>query len=210
MKKTSYKILIADDHQIFIDGLMMIFADVENIELIHVATNGQEALDIFEKNEIDLAILDVNMPKPNGFELCQIILEKYKNTKIMILSMYGDENFMKEFTRMGVMAYVLKNAGKHELLDAVEHVLNGELYISKALRNKEELVEDDFVKSLSLTKREKEIISLLAKEKSSQEIADALFISIYTVNTHRKNILHKLGIKNTAGLVKFASDNQLL
>ncbi len=210
MKTTSYKILIADDHQIFIDGLMMIFADIDYIEVIHVAKNGQEVLDIFEKNKIDLAILDVNMPKPNGFELCQVILEKYKETKIMILSMYGDENFMNEFTRMGVMAYVLKNAGKHELLEAVDHVLKGEMYISKALRNKEEIVEDDFVKSLSLTKREKEIISLLAKEKSSQEIADALFISIYTVNTHRKNILHKLGIKNTAGLVKFASDNQLL
>ena len=131
MKKTSYKILIADDHQIFIDGLMMIFADVEFIEVIHVATNGQEVLDIFESNEIDLAILDVNMPKPNGFELCQIILEKYKSTKIMILSMYGDDNFMKEFTRLGVMAYVLKNAGKHELLEAVKNVLNGEIYISK-------------------------------------------------------------------------------
>lgn len=210
MKKTSYKILIADDHQIFIDGLMMIFADIDYIEVIHVAKNGQEVLDIFEKNKIDLAILDVNMPKPNGFELCQVILENYKDTKIMILSMYGDENFMNEFTRMGVMAYVLKNAGKHELLEAIDHVLKGEMYISKDLRNKEEIVEDDFVKSLSLTKREKEIISLLAKEKSSQEIADALFISIYTVNTHRKNILHKLGIKNTAGLVKFASDNQLL
>lgn len=210
MKKTSYKILVADDHQIFIDGLMMIFADIDYIEVIHVAKNGQEVLDIFEKNKIDLAILDVNMPKPNGFELCQVILENYKDTKIMILSMYGDENFMNEFTRMGVMAYVLKNAGKHELLEAIDHVLKGEMYISKDLRNKEEIVEDDFVKSLSLTKREKEIISLLAKEKSSQEIADALFISIYTVNTHRKNILHKLGIKNTAGLVKFASDNQLL
>lgn len=210
MKKTSYKVLIADDHQIFIDGLMMIFADIDYIEVIHVAKNGQEVLDIFEKNKIDLAILDVNMPKPNGFELCQVILEKYKETKIMILSMYGDENFMNEFIRMGVMAYVLKNAGKHELLEAIEHVIKGELYISKDLRSKQEVIEDDFVKSLSLTKREKEIISLLAREKSSQEIADALFISIYTVNTHRKNILHKLGIKNTAGLVKFASDNQLL
>lgn len=210
MKKTSYKILIADDHKIFIDGLMMIFADIQYIDIIHVATNGQEVLDILEKQTIDLAILDVNMPKPNGFDLCRIIIDNYKETKIMILSMYGDENFMNEFIRMGVMAYVLKNAGKHELLEAIEHVLAGQLYISKDLRSKQEIIEDDFVKSLSLTKREKEIISLLAKEKSSQEIADALFISIYTVNTHRKNILHKLGIKNTAGLVKFASDNQLL
>lgn len=209
MKKTSFKILIADDHQIFIDGLLMIFADIKFVDEIHVATNGLEVISILENHSIDLAILDVNMPKPNGFDLCRIILDKYIDTKVMILSMYGDENFMNEFIRMGVIAYVLKNAGKHELLEAIEHVIKGELYISKDLRSKQEVIEDDFVKSLSLTKREKEIISLLAREKSSQEIADALFISIYTVNTHRKNILHKLGIKNTAGLVKFASDNQL-
>ena len=100
---------------------------------------------------------------------------------------------------------------QHELIDALRCVIEGKNYISKALRsNPTESSEDNFVKSLTLTKREKEIIALLTQEKSSQEIADALFISVYTVNTHRKNILHKLGIKNTAGLVKFALDNQLI
>lgn len=204
-------LLIADDHQIFIDGLLMIFSDLEFIDKILVASNGYEALELFKEHTIDVAILDVNMPKPNGFELCNQIKEKFPNTKIMILSMYGDEHIKDEFLKMGVYAYILKNAGKHELINALRCVIEGKNYISKALRsNPTESSEDNFVKSLTLTKREKEIIALLTQEKSSQEIADALFISVYTVNTHRKNILHKLGIKNTAGLVKFALDNQLI
>lgn len=208
--KEKINILIADDHQIFIDGLKMIFADESSIDKIFVAIGGEEVLKIMTKTEIDLAILDVNMPKPNGFDLCKILVENYPLTKIMILSMYGDEQFMNEFMRLGVSAYVLKNAGKHELLEAINVIADGGVYISKALRNEDTELKDDFVKSLTLTKREKEIIKLLCAEKNSQDIADALFISVYTVNTHRKNILHKLGIKNTAGLVKFALDNQLI
>lgn len=203
------KLLIADDHQIFLDGLHLIFSDYPHVEIIAQAKDGNEVLNYLKTLAIDVAILDVNMPKPNGFELCKIIKDSYPNCKIMILSMYGDEQFMKEFIKMGVNAYVLKNAGKQELLEAINAVISGESYISKALRNNNEN-EDSFVKSLSLTNREKEIIVLLAREKSSIEIAETLFISVYTVNTHRKNILHKLGIKNTAGLVKFASENGLL
>jgi DNA-binding NarL/FixJ family response regulator len=187
----------------------MIFSDHKEWKIVAEAKDGTEVLNYFNTTKIDLAILDVNMPKPNGFDLSKNIKQNFPNCKIMILSMYGDEQFMNEFVKMGVHAYVLKNAGKQELLEAMNAVLNNETYISKALRSTNEN-DDSFVKSLSLTQREKEIITLLAKEKSSQEIADALFISIYTVNTHRKNILHKLGIKNTAGLMKFASENNLL
>lgn len=203
------KILIADDHQIFLDGLKLIFSDLKEWQIVAEAIDGNQVIDFFKTKAIDLAILDVNMPKPNGFEVCKHIKQNYPLCKIMILSMYGDEQFMNEFIKMGVNAYVLKNAGKLELLAAIDAIQNNQTYISKALRI-EKQEEDSFVKSLSLTTREKEIIVLLAKEKSSQEIADALFISIFTVNTHRKNILHKLGIKNTAGLMKFASENQLL
>ncbi len=203
------RILIADDHQIFLDGLKLIFSDHQDWQIVAEANDGNQVIDYFKTKVIDLAILDVNMPKPNGFEVCKYIKQHYPLCKIMILSMYGDEQFMNEFIKMGVNAYVLKNAGKLELLEAMDAIQNNQTYISKALRV-EKHEEDSFVKSLSLTTREKEIIVLLAKEKSSQEIADALFISIFTVNTHRKNILHKLGIKNTAGLMKFASENNLV
>lgn len=203
------RILIADDHQIFLDGLKLIFSDHTDWQIIAEANDGNQVLEYFKTKVIDLAILDVNMPKPNGFEICKHIKQNYPLCKIMILSMYGDEQFMNEFIKMGVNAYVLKNAGKVELIAAMDAILNDQIYISKALRI-EKKDEDSFVKSLSLTQREKEIIVLLAQEKSSQEIADTLFISIFTVNTHRKNILHKLGIKNTAGLMKFASENNLV
>lgn len=202
-------ILIADDHKLFIDGIKLIFSDHKSWNIIAEASNGQEVLDAFKKQNIDIAILDVNMPQPNGFELSKFIKENHPGCKILILSMYGDEQFMNEFIRIGVNGYVLKNAGKVELIDAMKSILNNQTYISQELRQVNS-PDDSFVKSLSLTQREKEIITLLSKEKSSQEIADALFISIYTVNTHRKNILHKLGIKNTAGLIKFATDNNLL
>lgn len=202
-------ILIADDHKLFIDGIKLIFSEYTSWNIIAEASNGQEVIDAFTTHKIDIAILDVNMPKPNGFELSKFIKANHSNCKILILSMYGDEQFMNEFVRIGVNAYVLKNAGKVELIAAMHTILNNQTYISQELRHANS-TDDSFVKSFSLTQREKEIINLLSKEKSSQEIADALFISIYTVNTHRKNILHKLGIKNTAGLIKFATDNNLL
>lgn len=207
--KTKLKTIIADDHQMFLDGLKLIFSGNPNIDILAEAKSGEEVLEHFKRKSFNLAILDVNMPKPNGFELCKYIKQEFPECKIIILSMYGDEQFMNEFMKMGVNAYVLKNAGKVELLEALACILKNEFYISKELRANSQ-PDDSFVKSLSLTNREKEIIGLLAKEKSSQEIAESLFISIYTVNTHRKNILHKLGIKNTAGLMKFASENNLL
>jgi DNA-binding NarL/FixJ family response regulator len=205
-------ILIADDHQIFLDGLQLIFSQVKEYNIIAQAQNGQEVLEHFKTHQIDIAILDINMPKPNGFETAKIIKEQFPFCKIIILSMYSDEQFVNEFMRSGASAYVLKNAGKQELLEALQQAVEGNTYISSQLRKSSEkkVEKDAFVKSLSLTKREVEIIKLLALEKNSMEIADQLFLSVYTVNTHRKNISQKLGIKNTAGLIRFASDNELL
>ncbi len=208
--RTSYNILIADDHQLFLDGLKLIFSNNDRYKIIAEANNGEDVLKALKTMPVDIAILDMNMPKPNGMELAKIIKKEYPDCKVIILSMYGEEAFMTESMKIGVSAYLLKNAGREELLLAISEVLRSNTYISKELRSTKELSSDHFVKSLSLTKREIEIISLLAKEKSSQEIADELFLSIYTVNTHRKNILHKLGIKNSAGLVKFAIDNNLI
>lgn len=202
-------ILIADDHKLFLEGLKLIFSDKTNWKIVAEASNGSEVIEAFGKHKIDLAILDVNMPKPNGIELSKHIISNYPECKVLMLTMYGDEQFINELLKIGVHAYVLKNAGKVELMTAIYSVLQGQRYISKDLNHTNEN-DDSFVKSLMLTQREKEIITLLAKEKSSQEIADILFISVYTVNTHRKNILNKLGIKNTAGLMKFASENNLL
>jgi two-component system nitrate/nitrite response regulator NarL len=205
-------ILIADDHQIFLDGLFLIFSSIKEFSIVAQAHNGLEVMEQFSKHHIDIAILDINMPKVNGFETAKLIRDQYPACKIIILSMYSDEQFVNEFMRSGASAYVLKNAGKIELLNALQQASLGNTYISKELHKPyvQPTEKDAFSKAMSLTKREMEIIKLLAQEKSSQEIADQLFLSIYTINTHRKNILQKLGIKNAAGLVRFASDNELL
>jgi DNA-binding NarL/FixJ family response regulator len=205
-------VLIADDHQIFIDGLKMIFSELEGYHVVAQAQNGAQALDYLSKYKIDIAILDVNMPKPNGFELCTHITQYYPNCKSIILSMYNDEQFATEFIKLGAKAYILKSSGKSELLNALKHIAEGNIYISNLFNTNSTVTQakDDFSKLHGLTKREIEIIKLLATEKSSQQIADELFLSVYTINTHRKNILQKLGIKNVAGIIRFASEQKLL
>jgi DNA-binding NarL/FixJ family response regulator len=210
MKKHT-NILIADDHQLFLDGLQLIFTNHPVYNIIAQAHEGNDVLEAFKQHSIDLAILDINMPKPNGFEICKIIRKEYPLCKIVVLSMYHEDQFVDEFMKSGASAYVLKNAGKVELLNALDVAMKGGTYISKELQhNSTSESKDDFTKSHTLTKREIEIIKLLAKEKSSNDIAQLLFLSTFTVNTHRKNILQKLGLKNSAGLIKFASDNSLI
>jgi DNA-binding NarL/FixJ family response regulator len=205
------KILIADDHQLFLDGLKLIFSNFPYFEIVAEAKTGTQVMDSFELQEIDIAILDVNMPKPNGFETCKLIKQKYPKCKVIILTMYNENVFIREFFKSGASAYILKNAGKAELLNAIETLNKGEKYISKELENNfKNLPEDDFAKTFSLTPREIEIICLLGEGNNSNEISEKLFLSTYTVVTHRKNILKKLSLKNTAELMSFAHEKGLI
>lgn len=209
--KKPINILIADDHQLFLDGLQLIFTNHPLYAIVAEAHDGKEVLAAFREQAVDMAILDINMPKPNGFEICNILRKEYPQCKIIILSMYHEDQFVAEFMKSGASAYILKNAGKVELFNALDVAIKGGTYISKELQQAiEPEPKDDFVKTHTLTKREIEIIKLLALEKNSNDIAQMLFLSTFTVNTHRKNILQKLGLKNSAGLIKFASDNALI
>ncbi len=204
-------ILIADDHQMFLDGLKLIFSNIPAYNIVAEAKNGSEVIAAFNYTKIDLAILDINMPSPNGFETCKIINQNYPDCKVIMLTMYTEENFIREFSNSQASAYIIKNAGKAELIKAIEVAMIGGKYISAGLNKLNDFpIQDNFSKEFSLTKREIEIIGLLVQEKSSLEIAELLFISAFTVNTHRKNILKKLDIKNTAGIVKFAVQNGLI
>jgi DNA-binding NarL/FixJ family response regulator len=209
---TSVNILIADDHQLFLDGLQLIFDNHPYYHIVAVAQHGEDVKKCFSQHAIQLALIDINMPVSDGFECCAYIQKNHPDCKIIILSMYHDTQFVHAFLKSGASAYVLKNAGKTELLNAMDIAIKGGQYISKEIESNIALLstEDDFVKRHKLTSREIQIIQLLASEKSSQEIAEILFLSVYTVNTHRKNILQKLGLKNAAGLIRFASENQLI
>ncbi len=201
------KILIADDHQLFNDGIKSLIINEFNIEIIGQVYDGNAVTAFVKKHLPDIILLDINMPLMNGIEVAEILLESYPNLKIIALTMYAEPKYIKEFQRIGVQGYLLKNASKDELLKTIESVfLGNKMYNNKLIINNLHS-EDSFVKLHNLTKREVEVIKFLKEGMTSQAIADKLFLSVFTVDTHRKNILFKLNLKNTADLIKYAMEN---
>lgn len=204
-------LFIADDHQMFIDGIKALLQDVPTINIIGQATNGKQLLEKLKEQSPDIILLDIGMPELNGIEAAEIITEKHSLVKIIALTMYDDNNRIVKMLRAGAKGYVLKNTSRQELLQAIETVADGGVHYSAQVTiNTMKEIADENTKPISkLTEREIEIIKLIVKSFTNKEIADKLFISELTVNTHRKNAMRKLDIKNTAGLVKFAMDNNL-
>lgn len=201
------KILIADDHKLFNDGIKSLITNELDIEIIGQVYDGNAVTAFVKKQVPDLILLDINMPLMNGIEVAEILLKNYQNLKIIALTMYAEPKYIKEFQRIGVQGYLLKNASKDELLKTIQAVFLGKkMYDNKLIVNNLHS-EDSFVKLYNLTKREVEVINLLKEGMTSQAIADKLFLSVFTVDTHRKNILFKLNLKNTADLINFAMEN---
>jgi DNA-binding NarL/FixJ family response regulator len=207
------KIYLADDHQILIDGLISFFNEVKGIEVVGFANDGSTLLRELQKRAPDIILLDLNMPKLDGMKTLERVRKEFPNIRVVILSNYQQSQFIKEAREMGASGYVLKNGSKTELLEAIETVSNGGLYFKDhALEAQPENdpFSDDFVKKHQLTRREVEIIKLICEEFSTRQISEKLFLSEYTVNTHRKNILRKLDVKNIAGMINFARQHRLI
>lgn len=210
-----HNLLIVDDHQIIIDGLKALFAGKEEEFVIFEALNGKSALQLIENQSIDFVLLDINLPDLNGFEVCKNIKKNHPAIKVIALTMHGESAYIAQMVKAGVDAYILKNAGKEEILKAIATVRNGERYFSQEValsmvtgsstpkKKRGGLIQ-------KLTRREKEILRLVVEEMTTDEIAAQLFISPTTVISHRKSLLRKLNAKNTAGLVKAAYEYQLL
>jgi len=198
-------LIIADDHTLFIDGLKQLLKDEADMKIIEVANNGRELLDILTTHKADIVLLDINMPVLNGLDTARYIKQSYSNFKIILLSTYNDEHLIEKAKKLGANCYLLKTTNKDELLQTIRLVFNGQAcfpYRQPALRN--EFDDNDyFLKQFNITKREMEILLLLKRNNTNQQIADSLFLSIYTVETHRKNIMHKLGLNSPGALVKF-------
>jgi DNA-binding NarL/FixJ family response regulator len=172
--------------------------------------NGKEAVLYLQNNEIDIVFSDINMPKMDGLKLCKRLKRDKVKAKIIMLSMYEDLNIIKEAFDCGASAYLSKNTEKKEIIKAVEKSLNNKKYVNKRLlKKKEEKEEDTFTIKYKLTIREREVLQLLLDESSNRQIGKALDISIRTVETHRKNIMLKLNVKNNIGLIKKALSYQL-
>ncbi|KXK46093.1 MAG: response regulator [Chlorobi bacterium OLB5] len=217
MKTT--KILIVDDHEVVRDGLRNILTSLENISIAGEAGNGEEAVKMYSSLKPDLVIMDISMPGMNGIEATRVIKEKDPDARILILTMHDNQEYLNQIIRSGAKGFILKNTDKEELLDAVKTVASGDNFFSKDIskliidnyiRTAKETEKNDGFKEVPLTKREIEILKLIASGYSNQEIANILYISYNTVDTHRKNIMHKLSIKNTAGLVRYAIEKGLI
>lgn len=211
-------ILVVDDHQVLIDGIRALLDRVEDIAIKYQALNGTEALERLEQHsDIDLVLLDINLPDKNGFEVCQEMKKRHPNQKILTLTMHEEGGFISKMVKAGTDGYVLKSAGKEELVEAIQSICKGEKYFSKQVTNsllegmqskKQERPRSNFIPKI--TRREKEILKLIIDELNTEEIAKKLFISDTTVISHRKSLLRKLNVKNTAGLVRAAYEFNLL
>ena len=209
--KKKVKLFIADDHQMFIDGLKSLLSETAWIEIIGEANNGNEVIEQMNTLQPDVILLDIGMPELNGIETTIYLTEKQPSIKIIALTMYDDQHRVSKMLKAGVKGYLLKNTSKNELLEAIEAVTKDETYLSPQLEKfalNNEKTEDQSLIS-KLTKREIEIIKLIVQSSTNKEIADKLFLSELTINTHRKNAMRKLELKNTAGLVQFAIENNI-
>ncbi len=204
---------IVDDHQMMIDGLRALLGDEPAFKIIAESNNGKVALAKIEEEQPDVLLTDISMPEMNGLDLTKAVKDKFPNVKIIALSMFGERNTISEMLQAGINGYIVKNTGKQELVQAINKVASGGMFFSdevsaemmKAISNpapKEEVI--------SLTPREIEIVKLIAKEFSNLKIADTLFISERTVETHRKNIFRKTNTKSVVGLIKYAIEKKML
>ncbi|TPN86202.1 response regulator [Aquimarina algicola] len=209
MTTTKYKLIVADDHKMFLDGLLSILLHESDYEIIFTANDGkdvQKYLKINAEEKIDLAILDINMPNVCGVVLNEYIKKNHPTIKTLIVSMLADPKKISQLMKQGLDGYVPKNAKKSELLLAIETILKGEKYFSNSIKEaySESIFNQNKETEIRLTKREKEILQLIAKEYTTIEIAEKLFLSKYTIEGYRASLISKLKVKNVVGLVKYA------
>ncbi len=209
------KVLLADDHQLFREGIATLLFSAENIEVIAQAEDGIEAVEKVKHFKPDVVLLDIAMPRMNGIEATKKIKSLYPAVKIITLSMHSDKQYVKGVLEAGADGYLLKNCTYRQLTEAIQSVYDGKKYLSQDIT---EMVINGYLSPSAtneseyskLSEREKEIFMLFARGKSTREISDQLFISVKTVNTHKQNILSKLKLTSNTELVKFALKNGLI
>jgi DNA-binding NarL/FixJ family response regulator len=208
------KVFIADDHQVLIEGLKLLLDEHPKIQITHTASNGQQVLDLLEDETCDVILMDINMPVISGLDACKIIKKKYPEIKVIALSTFNKGSFIQQMLKNGASGYLLKNTSREELIEAILKVHDGKIYLNS--ETNQLLIDNLMNKSNgnsfipSLTRREKEVLKLIAEELTTNEIAEKLFISLNTVETHRRNLISKFNVRNSVGLVKAAMEKGLL
>lgn len=205
-------VILAEDHQLIIEGYRLLINKIDGLEIVATARNGQEAIEAVKAHKPNYLILDLHMPEMNGLDALRYISENHPQTTVIIISMFGDPAMHREAVRLGAKAYLLKHADQDEFLMAIKLVMKGKSYYSPEIFN--ERPEADAIPNsktvipmVSLTPREEEVLTLIANGYTNKEIADKLFVSYKTVDTHRMNLMKKLKVHNVTGLVKYAIAN---
>jgi len=201
------KILLADDHAIVMEGLKEVLSADEEISVVGTATNGEEAVRFVRHNEVDVVVLDINMPVMDGISCSRILKKDFPNIKIIILTMYAQRSFVEEIVKIGIDGCLLKNNTGKELIDAVLRVMSGKQYYDRLSTFNS---DEEEVTQYKLSDRELDVIRLMAEGLTSSEIAEKLFLSDHTIKTHRKNILKKLNVSNSSQAVQYALKNELI
>lgn len=221
------RILLADDHKVVRDGIKLFLSPNEDMEVVAECGDGNDVISEIGEKEVDVILMDLNMPNKTGLETIEEVTRTHPNIRILALTMHHEEGYISKALKNGAIGYALKDAGKNELLKAVRQVAAGEPYfgsqvssimMSKYLKNGNGNKEgggrsrsrSNLVSVDDLTEREMEVLKLIADEKTNAEISEQLYVSQRTVDSHRRNLLEKIGARNTAGLVRFALQNDIV
>lgn len=208
------KVLVADDHQLFVDGVKLILKKHPDVQVVAEAADGASLLKQLKETAIDLVITDLSMPGMKGIDLVRTIKQHFPQVKLLVVTMHNEQEIISEILQAEAEGYILKNSGKAEMLDAVTNLINGKTHYDKEvlhhLIQKIKKERQPVVKTKPLTERELQILSLIVKEFTSKEIAEQLGISKQTVDTHRLHIMEKTGAQTLVGLIKYALSSNVV
>lgn len=204
------RVYIVDDHTVVIEGIYSLLQKEPDVEMCGYATNAANCLEYFKTHMVDVILMDISLPDMNGVDLCRIIKQNYPGIMVLALSTFNQGTYVRKMMESGASGYLLKNAGKREIVEALKIIKTGKTYFSfdagQALKS--DIQQQNTIPPL--TKREKEVLQCVAEGLTNSQIADKLFISVDTVESHRKNLHTKLNVKNAAMLIRFAVENNLL
>jgi len=205
------RVFIVDDHPVVIEGIHSLLRNERDIEWAGQAMNAQSCLGFFVNNTADIILMDINLPDTSGVDLCAIMKEKYPGIFILGLSTFNQGLYIKKMMENGASGYILKNSSREELLKAIHAVCDGWIYFSGEVGEALKQYQASSVTEIPvLSRREKEVLELIAEGYTNPQIAEKLFVSPFTVDSHRKNLIAKLSVKNTAMLIRFAVENKLI
>jgi DNA-binding NarL/FixJ family response regulator len=202
------KIFITDDHYMIVEGIRSLLQHETGMEWMGHAMTAASCLSFLQQQQPDVILMDINLPDMSGIDLCQEVKTKYPAIHILGLSSFNQQSFIQKMIDNGASGYILKNATREELTEAIETVMNGQKFLS--LEAAATIKKNEDSKIPVITRREKEVLALIAEGLTNNEIAEKLFISTTTVDTHRKNLLSKFEVKNTATLIRLAAQHQFI